>query len=80
MTELMLKCKQKPDINGLVCHALEEDVTSMIREVTWMKNVVGQGKGREGKINDKEDIEILIVFIWVNLNRDVHVGPDSNDT
>lgn len=40
MAELMLKCRQEPDVKSLVCHALEEDVTSTSREVTWMQNVM----------------------------------------
>lgn len=80
MTELMLKCRQETDLKGLVCHTLEEDVTSMIWEVTGMENVMGLGRGGEDKIDDKEDnSDISVVFIWFELSRDVRVGPDSND-
>lgn len=41
MTQLMLKCRQESDMRGFVCHALEEDVTSIIRKVTWMENIIG---------------------------------------
>ena len=41
VAELMLKCRQEPDVKSLVCHTVEEDVTSMSREVTWMQNVMG---------------------------------------
>lgn len=40
MAELVLKCRQEPDVKSLVFHALEEDVTSTSREVTWMQNVM----------------------------------------
>lgn len=41
MTQLMLKCRQESDMRGFVCHALEEDVTPIIRKVTWMENIIG---------------------------------------
>lgn len=43
MAELMLKCTQELYMKSLMCHALEEDVTSMIGEVTWLQSVMGLG-------------------------------------
>lgn len=41
---------------------------------------MGLGRGGKDKIDDKEDNSgISIVFIWIELSRDVCVGPDSND-
>ena len=41
MAELMLKCTQESKMKSGVCHALEEDVTFMVREVTCLQSVMG---------------------------------------
>lgn len=45
MAELMLKCTQESEMKSLVCHALEEDVTFMVREVTRLQSVMVAGGG-----------------------------------